>query len=261
MSPLFVGSGRAVIAAILAAAALFVTRQKPPRGKQWLQVAAVAAGVVAGFPLLTSFALTAVPANHGTVVVTLLPALTSVVAALRGGERPPRLFWFAAAAGALVAVFFVLLQGGDFGAFQLPDLLLFGAVILCAIGYAEGGLLSRVLGSWQTISWALVCAAPVMLLLTGVAVSQQRPTGDVASWGAFAYLAVVSMFLGFLAWYRGLAIGPMTQVSQVQLTQPVMSICWAVLILHESIAWPTVIGGLALVGSALLTVRARNYGR
>lgn len=98
---------------------------------------------------------------------------------------------------------------------------------MCAIGYAEGGLLSRTLGSWQTISWGLVLASPLMIVLTGVAVAQHPPSGTAAEWGAFAYLCAVSMFLGFFAWYRGLAIGPMAQVSQVQLSQPVMSILWA----------------------------------
>lgn len=138
------------------------------------------------------------------------------------------------------------------------DLLLFTAVIVCAIAYAEGGLLSRELGSWQTISWALVLASPLMVALTGVAVAQQPPTGTVTEWSAFAYLAIVSMFLGFFAWYRGLAIGPMAQVSQVQLTQPVMSIWWAGLFLHEHIGWSTILGGIAVIGCALLAVRAKN---
>jgi drug/metabolite transporter (DMT)-like permease len=127
--------------------------------------------------------------------------------------------------------------------------------------HAEGGLLSRALGSWQTISWALVLASPLMILLTGIAVVQQPPTGTLVEWGAFAYLAAVSMFLGFFAWYRGLAIGPMAQVSQVQLIQPVMSILWAGLLLGEHIGWQTVLGGIAVIGCALLAVRARNRGK
>ncbi|MFT3861239.1 DMT family transporter [Micropruina sp.] len=258
MSALFVGSGRAVIAAILAAAALFVTRQKVPQGRQWLQVAVVAGGAVVGFPLLTSFALTTVPASHGAVVIALLPAATAVCAVLRTGERPAPSFWVAAAFGAVTAVTFAVIQGGGLGGLHVSDLLLFAAVIVCAIGYAEGGLLSRTLGSWQTISWALVLASPLMMVLTGMAVVQHPPTGTPAEWAAFAYLAAVSMFLGFFAWYRGLAIGPMAQVSQVQLSQPVMSILWAGLLLGEHIGWQTILGGIAVIGCALLAVRARN---
>lgn len=261
MSALFVGSGRAVIAAVLAALVLGLTRQKLPRGKQWIQVAVVAGGAVVGFPLFTSFALTTAPASHGAVVIALLPAATAVIAVLRTGERPTRSFWVAAAFGAVAAVVFAVIQGGGFGGLHISDLLLFAAVIVCAIGYAEGGLLSRSLGSWQTISWALVLASPLMILLTSIAVVQQPPAGTLVEWGAFAYLAAVSMFLGFFAWYRGLAIGPMAQVSQVQLTQPVMSILWAGLLLGEHIGWQTIVGGVAVIGCALLAVRARNRGK
>ncbi|GAA1121800.1 DMT family transporter [Citricoccus alkalitolerans] len=258
MSPLFVGSGRAVIAALLAAAALWLTRQNLPRGKQWVQVAVVAGGAVIGFPLLTSFALTTAPASHGAVVIGLLPAGTAIMAVIRGHERPGRAFWVAAVIGAIAAVVFAAIQGGGLAGLHRSDLLLFAAVVVCAIGYAEGGLLSRELGSWQTISWALVLASPLTIVLTGITVAQQPPTGALIEWGAFAYLAVVSMFLGFFAWYHGLAIGPMAKVSQVQLTQPVMSICWAGLFLHEDIAWPTVLGSVAVIGCTLLAVRARN---
>lgn len=259
LSPLFVGSGRAVIAALLAAAALWLTGQRTPRDTQWGRVAVVAGGAVVGFPLLTSYALTAAPASHGAVVIALLPAATAVMAVLRGRERPRASFWVAAVAGAVAAVVFAALQGSGLAGLHWSDLLLFAAVLVCAIGYAEGGLLARELGSWQTISWALVLASPLMIALTGVAISQRPPTGTIIEWGAFAYLAAVSMFLGFFAWYRGLAIGPMAQVSQVQLAQPVMSICWAALLLHEHIGLPAFLGGVAVIGCALLAVRARNH--
>lgn len=261
MSPLFIGSGRAVIAAILAAAALWLARPRPPRGKQWIQVAVVGGGVVLGFPMLTSFALTAVPASHGIVVIATLPAATAVIAVLRTRERPGRSFWVAAVIGAVAAVAFALVRGGGFGELHLADLLLFAAVIACAVGYAEGGLLSRELGSWQTISWGLVLASPLMLLLAGISLAQQPPTATAIEWSAFAYLSAVSMFLGFFAWYRGLAIGPMAQVSQVQLAQPVMSIAWAGLLLGEQITVITVVGGVAVIACALVAVRARNRGQ
>lgn len=260
MSPLFVGSGRAVIAALLAAAALWLTRQRLPHGREWIQVAVVAGGSVIGFPLLTSYALTTTAASHGAVVIAVLPVATAAIAALRTGERPAKSFWIAAMIGAVAAVGFAALQGGGVGGLGWADLLLFAAVVVCAIGYAEGGVLSRTLGSWQTISWALVLSAPVSLFLTGIAIAEQPPTGTVIEWGAFAYLACISMFLGFFAWYRGLAIGPMAQVSQVQLAQPVMSICWAGLLLGEQIGWATILGGLVVVSCALFAVRARNRG-
>jgi drug/metabolite transporter (DMT)-like permease len=257
MSPLFIGSGRAVIAALLAAAALAITRQRLPRGAQWVRLAVVAGGVVVGFPVLTSYALTTASAGHSAVVIALLPAATAVMAVLRGHERPPAPFWVMAAAGAIAAVGFASLQGGGFSGLHWSDLLLIGAVVAAGAGYAEGGLLARELGAWQTISWALVLSAPLMIILTGVSMGKHPPTGTPIEWAAFAYLGVVSMFLGFFAWYRGLAIGPMAQVSQIQLAQPVMNICWAALFLREQITWPTVLGGVTVIACAGIAVRTR----
>lgn len=258
MSPLFVGAARAVVAALLAAAALTLTRQRAPRGVQWVRLAVVAGGVVLGFPLLVSFALTTASAAHAAVVIALLPAATAVAAVIRGHERPPRAFWVVAAVGVVVAVAFAALPSGGLDGLHPADLLLFAAVGAAAIGYAEGGLLSRELGSWQTVSWALVVASPLMLVLTTVAVIQRPPAGTPVQWAAFAYLAVVSMFLGFFAWYRGLAIGPMTRVSQVQLVQPVLSITWAAVILSEQLTWVTVLGGVAVVMCAGFAARVRR---
>ena len=258
LSPLFIGSGRAVIAAGLAIAVLTITRQQFPNGIQWLRLAVVAGGIVAGFPLLTSFALMTAPAGHGAVMIALLPAATAVVAVLRGKERPRVSFWVAAVIGAVVAISFAALQGGGFAHLTSSDLLLFAAVLAAAIGYAEGGLLARELGAWQTVSWALVIASPLMLGLSLTAVAQQPPSGTPIEWAAFAYLSVISMFLGFFAWYRGLAIGPMSQVSQVQLTQPVLSVLWAALILHEQVTWTTILGGIAVILCAGIAVRTRK---
>lgn len=257
MSPLFVSCGRAVVAAVLAAVALAATRQRLPRGVQWARLAIVAGGVVVGFPVLTSFALATASASHSVVVIAVLPAVTAVLAVLRGRERPRRSFWVTAALGAVAAVGFAAVQGGGLGGLHGADLLLIGAVVACGIGYAEGGLLARELGAWQTISWALVLAGVPMTLLTGVALLQDPPTGTPLDWALFGYLGVVSMFLGFFAWYRGLAIGPMAQVSQVQLVQPVLSICWAALLLHEQLTWPTVLGGAAVIACAGTAVRTR----
>ena len=258
MSPLFIGSGRAVVAAVLAGIALALTRQHWPNRRQWARLAVVAGGVVVGFPILTSFALQTAPASHGAVVIGLLPAATAVMAVIRGKERPAKSFWVFAALGAIVAIAFAALQHGGLGSLQWSDLLLFGAVIAAAIGYAEGGLLARELGSWQTVSWALVLAVPLMIVLASTAAVIEPPHATPVQWLAFAYLAVVSMFLGFFAWYRGLAIGPMAQVSQVQLVQPVLTIAWAAMILHEAIGWATVVGGIAVIVCAGLAVRTRS---
>ena len=213
-----------------------------------------------GFPLLTSFALTHTPASHGAVVIALLPATTAVISVLRTRERPSLMFWIAALAGAVAAVAFAAIHSGGLGRLQAADGLLFGAVLVCAVAYAEGGVLARTLGAWQTISWALVVAAPVMAGLSAYVITTNPPSGTPVEWVSFGYLSVVSMFLGFVWWYRGLALGPIAQVSQIQLAQPILSIVWAALILHEHITLPTVVGGAAVIACALLAVRSRQGG-
>lgn len=257
LSPLFIGSARAVVAALLAAAALALTRQRLPRGGQWARLAVVGGGVVLGFPVLTSYALTTSSASHAAVVIALLPAATAVAVVLRTQERPPAVFWVVVAVGAVAAMGFATTQGGVPGQLVWADLLLFGAVVAAAVGYAEGGLLARELGAWQTISWALVLSLPLMLALAVWSATQQPPSATPVQWAAFAYLGVVSMFLGFFAWYRGLALGPMAQVSQIQLVQPVLSIAWAALLLGEQLTWATVLGGVAVIVAAGAAVRVR----
>ena len=260
LSPLFIGSGRAVAAAVLAGTALALTRSRLPSGGQWVRLAVVGGGVVVGFPLLTSYALSTASAGHGAIVIALLPAATAATVVLRGHERPPSVFWLLAGVGAVAAVGFASVQAGGPGSLRWPDVLLFGAVLAAAVGYAEGGPLARELGAWQTVSWALVLCAPLMVALTVLAASRQTPSATPVQWAAFGYLAVVSMFLGFFAWYRGLALGPMTRVSQVQLVQPVLSICWAGLLLGEQLTRATVVGGLVVLLCAGAAVRVRIGG-
>ncbi len=256
LSPLFVGAGRSVLAAVLAAAALAAARQRLPRGAQWARLAVVGGGVVLGFPLLTSYALQTAPASHGAVVIALLPAATASVIVLRTREHPPRVFWVAAGLGAVAALGFASLSGTGLGVLTGSDVLLLLAVLAAAVGYAEGGLLSRQLGAWQTVSWALVLCAPVTIALT---VASGGPgQASFAQWSCLVYLGVVSSFLGFFAWYRGLALGPMAQVSQVQLVQPVLSIGWAAWLLGERITGTTALGALAVVACAATAVRVRR---
>lgn len=261
LDPLFVGAGRAVIAGLVAGLLLLASRWAPsrrqrPRGSQWLRLGIVVAGVVAGFPLLTSVALQSVPSSHAAVVIGLLPAATAVAAVLRGGERPGIRFWTAALLGALAVTGFTVLVGGTEGV-GAADLLLIAAVMVAAVGYAEGALLSREIGSWQTICWALVLGFPVMLLIAGMSVGRSVPTAGVEGWLSFAYLSLVSMLLGFFAWYRGLAIGPIATVSQVQLVQPVLTLVWSFLLLGETITAATALAAGAVIACAALAVRSR----
>ncbi|NLG54373.1 MAG: DMT family transporter [Rhodococcus sp.] len=258
MDAYFIGSARAVVAALCAGTLLLIVRAPRPHGRQWVSLAVVACGVVAGFPLLTSVALESVSAGHAAVVMGMLPAATAVCAVIRSGERPSPVFWVAAAAGTLaVAVFVSLRTGGvELGASALDDVRLIGGVVAAAIGYTEGARLSKQLGSWQTICWALVVAFPAMALLTAL---RPWPSVDTtgAQWASLLYLSLVSMFLGFFAWYRGLAIGPVAGVSQIQLVQPVLSIAWAAALLREPLTLPLILGALAVIVCAAVAVTAR----
>ncbi|WP_337062887.1 DMT family transporter [Kineococcus sp. G2] len=257
LDPAFVGAGRAAVAGVLAVAVLAATRAPRPPLRLVPRLLLVVAGVVAGFPLLTSAALREVPAAHGAVVVGVLPAATAVAVVLRTRERPGAGFWAASAAGLVAVVAFVALSGEGLGGVGAGDALLLAAVVLAALGYAEGGLLSRELGAWQTICWALVLALPLTTTLAVVSAAGQRPEASAAGWLSFGYLAVFSMFLGFFAWYRGLAIGPMTSVSQVQLVQSVLTIAWCALFFGERVGASTVVAAAAVLVCAAAAVRAR----
>jgi len=257
IDPLFIGGGRAVVAAVLAIIVLAIVRPPRPRGGQWLRLVVVALGVVVGFAILTSLAMHTVPAAHAAVVIGLLPVATAIAAVIRGGERPSLTFWIASSTGAIAVVAFVIVASGGFSGLHLADLLLLAAVAVAAIGYSEGALLSRELGSWQTICWALIVGLPATIPFALAGLGSGWPDAGPLSWLAFAYLAVISQFLGFFAWYRGLAIGPISRVSQTQLIQPVLSIVWATLILGERLDLLVGVGALVVLVCAALAVRAR----
>ena len=256
INPFFMTTGRAALAALFALIVFAVVRPQRPNKNQVIRLIIVAAGVVIGFPLFTSLALQSVPSAHGTVVIALLPAVTALFVVIRTGERPSFLFWGASIAGAIAVIAFLALSNG-FSGFSLPDIFLVLAVISAAIGYTEGGLLSRELGSWQTICWALIISLPVMAPLTAVNFVIAPLSHDPIAWLCFFYTALFSMFLGFFAWYRGLAIGPMTSVSQVQLSQPVFTLIWSTLILGEVLTPEILIGGAVIIALAFIAVRAR----
>lgn len=239
LDPLFVTLGRALGAAVLAAAWLRWRRRPLPGRAALPALAVVAFGCVLGFPLLSSLAMRTLPAAHGAVVGGVLPLATALYAALRGFERPSRGFWLFALLGAGLVAAFALLQGG--GGISRGDGLMLGAVAVAAAGYAEGGRLARTLGGQETISWALVLAAPValVLLLTFDGNQLARLASGSAhvsasAWLGFGYVTVFSMYVGFYFWYRGMALGGLARVGQVQLLQPFMSLAGAAVLLGES---------------------------
>ena len=254
MSGLFVAMGRAVAAAALSAIWLLWARAPWPTRVQWAPLAMTAFGVVLGFPLLTSLAMRQVQAVHASVIVGVLPLATAAVGALLHRQRPSLGFWVCAVAGSALVVAFAVLHSGQGGLHLHPaDALLLGAMLCAAVGYGYGARLSQQMPAEQVICWALLLALPITLPLA--AWSWPGKALPASAWGAFGYVAVFSMWLGFFAWYRGLALGGTVRVSQVQLAQPFLSMLFAVPLLGESLDVATVAFGLAVVATVFVGKR------
>ena len=247
-TPLFLTSARAVIAALLGAALLVALRQKRPASSDLASLAIVALGVVIGFPLLTALALQHVTSAHSIVFIGLLPLATALFGVLRGGERPKSAFWLFSIIGGLSVAGFALSQSGSTS--LTGDLLMVAAILLCGLGYAEGATLSRRLGGWQVISWALVLALPVMVMVAAVTLPATLSGIGLPVWAGLAYVSVFSMLIGFIFWYRGLALGGIAGVGQLQLLQPFFGLALAGLLLHEPVAWTMI----AVTGLVVLCV-------
>lgn len=251
---LFVSCGRAVVAGVLAIIVLRLARVARPAWADLPQFLGVVVGVVFGFPLLSGFALQHAPAGHGSIVNGLLPAATAGLGVLRAGERPSRRFWAFAMLGVSAIVGMAVIRGTK--DIAIGDLYLTSAVLIGSIGYVEGALLSKRYGGWQTICWALVIALPINLI---VMIAGLGPVGGDESWTAwfsFSYLGVVSMFLGFFAWYGGLARGGIARVSQIQLFQPLMALTWATIFLREHFDWLILVVALIVFVSVAGSRRA-----
>ncbi|MET8757825.1 DMT family transporter [Lentzea sp. NPDC004782] len=255
LDPWFVAFGRALVAAVLAIGYLASSRAPFPSVTQLRRLVVVAAGIVIGFPLFTSLALTTQTSAHGAVVIAVLPMSTAIWAVVRASERPPTAFWLSSGAGLLAVLAFVATGGGFSGSLSLADAYLLIAVVLCGLGYAEGGALSRELGGARTICWALVVALPVTIPVSLYTADFSRATPVV--WAGFAYVALISMFLAFFAWYAGLAAGGVAKIGQIQLAQPVLTLMWSALVLGEPVGWPALATAAVVVVCVVLTQRSR----
>lgn len=256
LDPIFVGPGRCAAAGLLAIVYLVVTRTPWPGWRLVPRLVVVAAGVGIGFPLLSSMALVDESSAHGAVVIACLPLATATFAVLRAKERPHTEFWLASAVGMTTVLVFVAVSGGLDGGFSLPDVYLLGAVVLGGWGYAEGGMLAGEIGGAQTISWAVVLVLPVTL---PVAIVTSDGLGEV-SWAqgiSFVYLATCTMYLGFFAWYAAMARDGIARVGQVQLMQPVLTLAWSAVLLHERVTLLSVLVAVAVLASVVWTQRAR----
>lgn len=257
-SPLLNGLGRALAAAVPAAILLAVRREKLPTWPQLKSLAVVSLGVIIAFPVFSAWAMKSVPASHGAVVNGLQPLCVAIYAALLSHERPSKAFWASAIAGSAIVVAFALQAGG--GAFQAGDLLMLVAVGIGALGYAEGARLARQIGGWQVICWALVVSAPFLAIPVAWLGWQQHITHPdpvaLKTWLAFGYVTVFSQFIGFFAWYAGLAMGGTARVGQVQLLQIFFTMAFSVLFFGENVSPVTWIFAAAVIATVILGRKA-----
>lgn len=254
--PVFLTVARAAIAGVLALCLLLLFRERRLARRQILSLIIVAMGVVIGFPLLTALALQYVTSAHSIVFVGLLPLATAAFGVLRGGERPRPAFWFFSVLGSLLVVGFAVSQG--LTASPTGDILMLLAILACGLGYAEGAKISKALGGWQVICWALVLSLPVVMPLTAWLAPVSFSRISTPAWLSLAYVSLFSMLIGFVFWYRGLVQGGIAAVGQLQLLQPFFGLALAAALLHEQVS----LGMFGVTVAVILCVAgARRYGR
>jgi drug/metabolite transporter (DMT)-like permease len=256
-SPVAVGVGRSVIGAAVAIAVLALRREPllPPRAAI-PRMLVVAGPVGIGFGLFSALALGYVDSVHGAVLTGLIPAATAGVAVWRAGERPRRAYWAALAFGLAVVIGFAIVQGG--GRLRPADLLLLIAVAIAGLGYAEGGAMARRYGGWRVICWAVILALPVTVPVTAAALIAEPPTHvSLAAAAGLSYVGVVSMVLGFFAWYHAMALGGVARVGRLQVAQPALTLAWSALLLGEHVSWLTAAAAAAVIIAAAVGRNAR----
>lgn len=252
--PAFLTVARATIAGVLGCLLLLANRQARPTGREALALAVVSLCVVIGFPLLTALALQHITSAHSLVFIGLLPLSTALFGVLRGGDRPHPIFWLFSVAGGLLVASFALTQGAASASFG--DLLMLLAILICGLGYAEGARLSRHLGGWQVICWALTLALPASITLSIMTMPSAFAQVQTPAWLGLAYVSVFSMLIGFIFWYRGLAMGGIAAVGQLQLLQPFFGLALAAAFLHETVSPAMLATALAVVACV---VGARKF--
>lgn len=256
IDPVFLTVARAAIAGLLALCLLLAFGEKRPARRDLASLAVVALGVVVGFPLLTALALRHVTSAHSIVFIGLLPLATAIFAVVRGGERPRPAFWAFSLLGSALVAGFALSQG--VAASPLGDGLMLAAIVLCGLGYAEGARLSRTLGGWQVISWALVLSLPAMLALAILRMPPSFSAIGAPAWIGLGYVSLFSMLIGFVFWYRGLAQGGIAAVGQLQLLQPFFGLALAATLLGEPVTGTMLAVTVAVV---LCVTGARRFAR
>lgn len=243
--PVFIGIGRCVLAAIMALTLLLIDRASLPSPTQLWRLGVMATGVVFGFPILSALAMTTVTASHGGVIVALFPMGTALAATIIASERPSRQFWLCCILASTLVLGFSLQSAS--GSLKMGDWALLLSLPLASIGYAMGGHLAKSLGGWRVICWALVLSLPITLPLSAIFAPEHWREIPASSWSGFIYLALFSQLFGFFLWNRGLAMGGIAKVSQLQLLQPFMTLLAAAVLLSEGIGLSTIVVCIAVM--------------
>ena len=246
LDPFFVTAARAAIAGAIGGVLLFAFRVPRPRGADWGSLLVIAAGVVVGFPLLSGMAMQRITSAEGLVFMALLPLATAVIAVWRTGDRPRPLFWLFAAAGSACISVYAASNGakGSLGG----DALMVGSIVSAGFGYAEGVRLTRRIGGWQTICWALLLSLPLTVAYSAVDWPDWSRV-SASGYAGFAYVSLFSMLLGFFFWYRGLAEGGVAAIGQLQLLQPFLGLALAASLLGEHVGWDMALAASAVIAS------------
>ncbi|NHM32068.1 DMT family transporter [Neobacillus terrae] len=240
-----VGMGRTVIAAIIVSIIFIIKKESLPNKRQLTSLGIVTVGAVLAFPLLTTFAMKSLPVTHGAIELALLQLATAGFALWRGGERPFKRYWIASIIGSIAVLLYAVYLG--LGQLQNGDVALIVAVLILGLSYAEGGKLSKELGSWQVIAWAILIGAPFFIFPVGLSISVDMLQAPIEAWISLFYLAVVSQFLAYVAWYGGMSLGGIARVGQIQYLQPFLMIGFSVLFLGESVTWLTIVLAIVVV--------------
>ncbi|TGK22121.1 DMT family transporter [Leptospira stimsonii] len=252
--PLFIGLGRAVLAGILAILALKITKNPLLPIVILPRLILVALGVVIGFPVFSALALQQIPSSHGAVITGILPLTTAIAGTILAKESQTFLFWIASFFGSAIVIFYSFWNQEV--SLRFGDLFLFLAVLSAAIGYAEGGRLSKEHGGWKVISWSLVVSLPFVILISAFTFQKNDLEAPASAWFGFLYTGIFSMFLGFFAWYKGLAMSGIGKVGQIQLIQPFLTFLFSAWILSEKIDSSMIFVGL-MVGFSIFLGRIR----
>ena len=253
-SPEFLTTARAAIAGSIALICLFILQQSKPSFAQFKSLVIVALGVVIGFPLFTALALQTVSSAHAIVFVGLLPLSTAIFAVLRGGEKPATQFWLFALIGSAIVVGFMFYENRNLS-FSVGDLYMLASIVVCGLGYAEGGKLSRELGGWQVICWALVVALPLMLISSLYYLPASFANIHWPETIGLIYVSLFSMLIGFIFWYKGLALGGIAKVGQIQLIQPFIGLMLSAVLLGEHVSFAMIVVCFAVVICVALAKR------